>query len=150
MTLYLDTEFNGHGGELISIAIVSSKGGEFYGERHLSASIHPWVAEHVVPHLHGTPDDDDVLRLRLKHFLEAHPSEGIVADWPDDFALLMRLMSGPDYSQSWMVPLAMLLLVSGEIKPEVPHNALSDARALMAWHLALPPSNGDCEIEGIS
>lgn len=25
---------------------------------------------------------------------------------------------------------------SGETKPEIPHNALSDARALMHWHVA--------------
>ena len=45
-------------------------------------------------------------------------------------------MSGPDYERSWMVPCDMRLVVSGDVKPERPHNALSDARALMYWHAA--------------
>lgn len=51
----------------------------------------------------------------------------------DDFALLMRAMSGPDYEQSWMVPCDMRLITSGQFEPELPHNALSDATALMQW-----------------
>lgn len=31
MRIYLDTEFNGHGGELISIALVDENGQDFYG-----------------------------------------------------------------------------------------------------------------------
>jgi hypothetical protein len=137
LTLYLDTEFNGHGGELISLALVSDRGPHhFYGVLPLPERIHPWVAERVVPLLDQEPEPHDVFRMRLHHFLEEHGSEEIIADWPDDFALLLRVMSGPDYERSWMVPCEMRLVVSGDVKPERPHNALSDARALMHWHAA--------------
>jgi hypothetical protein len=135
LTLYLDTEFNGHGGELISLALVSDKHvNHFYGVLPLPERLSPWVAEHVIPLLGQEPEPADEFRMRLHHFLEKHAGEDIVADWPDDFALLMRVMSGPDYEQSWMVPCDMRLISSGDVQPELPHNALSDARALMHWH----------------
>ena len=135
MTLFLDTEFNGHGGELISLALVSDKSPDhFYGVLPLPERIHPWVAEHVVPLLDQPPEPPAEFRVRLKFFLERHSGQEIVADWPEDFALLMRVMSGPDYERSWMVPCDMRLIVSGDVKPERPHNALSDACALMCWH----------------
>lgn len=134
LTLYLDTEFNGHGGELMSLALVSDRGPHhFYGVLPLPARISPWVAEHVVPLLDQEPEPEAEFRMRLHHFLERFGAEGIVADWPDDFGLLMRAMSGPSYDQSWMVPCEMRLIVSGDVKPERPHNALSDALALMYW-----------------
>lgn len=134
MTLYLDTEFNGHGGELISLALVSDAGPHhFYGVLPLPERIAPWVAEHVIPLLDQAPEPADEFRVRLAHFLEKYSGETIVADWPDDFALLMRVMSGPDYERSWMVPCEMRMIVSGDVKPERPHNALSDALALMYW-----------------
>lgn len=136
MTLYLDTEFNGHGGELMSLALVSDKHtNHFYGVLPLPERIHSWVAQHVVPLLDQEPEPADEFRLRLKLFLERHAGEAIIADWPDDFALLLRVMSGPDYERSWMVPCDMRLIVSGDMRPERPHNALSDAIALMHWHV---------------
>lgn len=135
MTLYLDTEFNGHGGDLISLALVSDRGPhKFYGVVPLPEKIAPWVAEHVIPLLDQEPEPRDEFRMRLRHFLEKYSGEDIVADWPDDFAHLMRVMSGPDYERSFMIPCDMRLIVSGDVKPENQHNALSDAHALMHWH----------------
>jgi len=135
LTLYLDTEFNGHGGELISLALVSDNHGNyFYGVLPLPERIEPWVAEHVIPLLDKEPEPANEFRMRLKLFLEKYAGEEIVADWPDDFALLLRVMSGPDYEHSWMVPCDMRLIVSGDVRPYQPHNALSDAQALMFWH----------------
>lgn len=137
MTLYLDTEFNGHGGELMSLALVSDRGPHhFYGVLPLPERLHPWVAEHVVPLLDIEPEPEDVFRMRLRHFLEKFSGEDIVADWPDDFVHLMRVMSGPGYEHSWILPCDMRLVVSGDVKPDRPHNALSDAIALMHWHVA--------------
>lgn len=135
MTLYLDTEFNGHGGELISLALVSDRElDHFYGVLPLPDYVHSWVKEHVIPKLNREPEPHDEFRMRLHHYLERHAGEEIIADWPDDFALLMRVMSGPDYERSWMVPCDMRLVVSGDVQPDLPHNAFSDAEALMRWH----------------
>ncbi len=135
MTLYLDTEFNGHGGHLISLALVSNKSpDEFYGVLPLIDDVHPWVAQHVIPLLDREPEPPEEFRMRLRMFLERHSGEEIIADWPDDFKHLMSAMSGGSYERNWMVPCDMRLIVSGDVRPERPHNALSDARALMYWH----------------
>jgi hypothetical protein len=80
--------------------------------------------------------DDNVLRFSLKEYLLSRSGATIWADWPDDFGWLMRLMSGPSYAESFMIPCTMQLIVTppGEPKPEHPHNALSDAIALLQWH----------------
>jgi len=135
VTLYLDCEFNGHGGELISIALVSDKSPhKFYGVMPLPFALTDWVQKHVVPILGQDPEPENELRFRLKLFLEQFEGEEIIADWPDDFAHLMKLMSGPTYAASFSVPCMMTLLNSGEVRPVLPHNALSDAEALMYWH----------------
>ena len=137
MTLYLDTEFNGHGGQLISLALVSDRSpDEFYGVVPFIDPVHPWVAEHVVPLLDREPEPPEEFRMRLQMFMERHSGEEIIADWTDDFKLLMSAMSGGSYEKRWMVPCGMRLIVSGDVQPERPHNALSDARALMYWHKA--------------
>lgn len=135
MTLYLDTEFNGHGGQLISLALVTDRASdEFYGVLPLPEKVHPWVAANVIPILDKAPEEPAVFRMRLKFFLEKFSGQEIVADWPDDFCHLMAAMLGDSYADSWIIPMDLRLIVSGDVRPEQPHNALSDARALMHWH----------------
>jgi hypothetical protein len=44
MTLYLDTEFNGHGGQLISLALVTDRASdEFYGCRPSLSNHNRWL-----------------------------------------------------------------------------------------------------------
>lgn len=133
MALYLDTEFNGFGGQLISIALVSDNGGEFYGVLPLPSRVHPWVAEHVVPYLVASSEPHYALRARLFAFLTYHHGEPVIADWAEDLMHLLSLVCEPN-GLSFQIELDMRLVNSGEIKPEIPHNALSDARALMCWH----------------
>lgn len=143
MKLYLDTEFNGHGGQLLSLAIARPDANDtWYGVwRVARESIQPWVAEHVVPNLdemnpeHGT---DDELRVSLHEYLR-YIDDGdmhVYADWPADFEHFTRLLCGPSYDQSLYLPFTMHMLVTppGEPKPKLPHNALSDAIALCEWH----------------
>jgi len=135
--LYLDTEFNGHGGELISLALAAPDDKHWYGELPLPHGIDPWVAEHVIPHTGAKVMLPDLFRASLSEYLRTRSGATIYADWPDDFAHLMRLMSGPEYAQSFMIPCTMRLIVTpdGEPKPAIPHHALSDAVALMNWHI---------------
>ncbi len=146
MNLYLDTEFDGHGGKLLSLALAADDGTSWYGihpDTWRQQTFNPWVAEHVVPLLRAMPrtasffeEDDGAFRASLKEYLLSRADCTIWADWPDDFAHLMRLMSGPSYPDSFMIPCTMQLIVTpdGEPRPEHPHNALSDAIALMRWH----------------
>ena len=137
MTLYLDTEYNAHGGSLISLALVSNTFATFYGVVDVPRyeAWHPWVKRHVRPYLGQAAEPRGEFRARLHEFLQSHEGEEIIADWPDDFAHLMREMAGPSYEESWMVECSLRLIKSGEIKSRQPHNALSDAEALMHWHL---------------
>ena len=50
MRYFLDTEFNGFGGELISLALVPEHGhDEYYAVLPLPDELHPWVERNVVP-----------------------------------------------------------------------------------------------------
>lgn len=135
MTLFLDTEFNGHGGELISLAITSTTGEEFYGVLPMPSKVHPWVQEHVVPYLMKDAEPHHVFRARLATFLQLHQPGPIFADWPEDFIHLLWAITEPNGARVH-VELDMRLIHSGDVKPAVPHNALSDARALMHWAVA--------------
>lgn len=148
MRLYLDTEFNGHGGDLISLALAGEDNTHWYGYWGKPAPLHPWVEEHVMPYvcagdfrpmnLRPTSiiaiPDREIFIASLGSYLHTRAGCTIYADWPDDFVHLMRCMSGPAYDQSWMVPCTMVLLAESDPKPDIPHNALSDAMALMHWH----------------
>jgi hypothetical protein len=142
--LYADTEFNGHQGELISLALVGDDGSQWYGIAlglTPPPSLDPWVADNVIPKLRAVRRPWDFgsmeeFRASLKEYLLARSGCTIWADWPADFAHLMRLMSGPAYAESFMIPCTMVLLKESDPKPEIPHNALSDAIALMEWHKA--------------
>ena len=133
-TLYLDTEFNSHGGELLSHAMAGSDGQHFYGVLAATSPIDPWVAENVIPHLGQEPEPMNVFRKRLHVYLEQREGSTIYADWPADFEHLTRIMCGGSYTESWMIECSMQLLRSAAPEPEQPHNALSDAIALMVWH----------------
>lgn len=143
--LYLDCEYNGHGSpELISLAIAATDGASWYGlmPRKGDAWTHPWVAEHVMPKLLLLPPNEiyteDDFRRSLHNFLHPFPNAHIYADWPADFEHFTRCLAGPTYEQALDYQCVMHLIKTppGEPKPEVPHNALSDAIALMHWHTA--------------
>lgn len=135
MNFYLDVEFNGHGSpELISLAIAAPDGKHWYGIAGVPANPHPWVKEHVLPYLHAMDPTSAPFRASLHEYLASRAGNILYADWPDDFAHLMRVMSGPSYEQSFVVDIGMQLLAESDPKPAIPHNALSDAIALMEWH----------------
>lgn len=140
MRYFLDTEFNGFDGELISLALVPEYGDqEFYVVLPLPADIHPWVAQHVIPYLGSVPDAsfNRLDRITAAHELAAYLGGDrdplIVADWPDDIALLCRLLlTGP----AEIVEIGGLRFefirspgFSTAVNSRVPHNALHDARA---------------------
>lgn len=143
MRLYLDTEFNGHGGELISLALAAEDGKHWYGVwPQFDILYTPWVYDNVAMRLRDMKPTTDGLetnegiRASLHEYLHSRRGAIIYADWPADFEYLMRIMAGSTYEKSWIVPCTMVLLNESEPQPEIPHNALSDAIALMLWHTA--------------
>lgn len=137
MRLYLDTEFNGFGGELISLALAteSASGKHFYGVLDLPERVTPWVRENVVPILEQKPESMVMLRHRLRQYLQRREPVTVYADFPTDFRHLMDLMAGAAFADSWTADVTMVLLRQTEPEPAMPHNALSDAIALRDWHL---------------
>jgi hypothetical protein len=140
MRYFLDTEFDGFGGRLISLALVPDDGGD---ELYLvveGAAADPWVERHVMPFLNHVPE---ALRCpplsraaaaeALAHWLAHDPAPEIVADWPEDLAQFsMLLVTGPGRMLT-VPPLTLKLLPlpgwSTAANSKVPHNALHDARA---------------------
>lgn len=150
MRYFLDCEYNGFGGELISLALVPEEPGdeEFYAVLACSTSPNEWVAQNVLPHLNhvpeglkGPPLQHEEAAVLLAAWLTGLPSVEVVADWPEDIALFCRLITvGPGR----MVPmprlsftLASLPGFSTAANSAVPHNALHDARALRDHVLGL-------------
>jgi hypothetical protein len=141
MRYFLDTEYDGFGGALLSLALVPEDGGEeFYVVLDSEAS-DPWVQRHVVPFLDMVPEGHKGPRLSrrsaaeaLGAWLQLDEAAEIIADWPEDLAQLsMLLVTAP--GQMVSVPQLTLRFVplhgfSTAANSVVPHNALHDARAL--------------------
>lgn len=134
--LFLDTEFDGFKGELISMALVPAGGWvlpEFYEVKAIPANPHPWVRDHVIPILNAEPVGPAAFRRDLHTYLLACGNDTeIVADWPEDIALLCAELVGEGGWQLSFFP-TFRLVNSGTLSPATPHNALSDARALRDW-----------------
>jgi hypothetical protein len=141
MRYFLDTEFNGFGGALLSLALVPDDGEELYVTLDWTGTLNDWVERKVVPYLDMVPHALVGPRLSrteaaaaIAEYLDSDPAPEIVADWPEDIAQLCTLlMTGP----GTMVPvppitfrLIPLFNFSTAENSKVPHNALHDARAL--------------------
>jgi hypothetical protein len=138
---FLDTEFNGFGGELISLALVPEYGDqEYYVVIPLETPAEPWVERHVMPYLERVPplSFNRLDRVAAAHdiaaFLSTDDDPVIVADWPEDIALFCRLLlvGATDIVdvQSICFEFRRTPGFSTARNSKVPHNALHDARAL--------------------
>jgi hypothetical protein len=141
MRYFLDVEFNGFGGQLISLALVpeDKKAAPFYQALHC-AEPKPWVASHVLPVLRTRPISRSEMIAKLTAYLDGDPEPVVIADWPEDIAHLALLMvTGPGWrmpSPRFRFDLLDLPLFDSASLSEVPHNACHDATALRAYVLA--------------
>lgn len=142
MRYFLDCEFNGFGGELISLAL-SGEAGELYlvrTEEELNAMpAHDWVAEHVLPNLSVADARPTVLPLgrfgrAIQAFLASDPAPSVIADWPEDLMHLMQCLITAPGQMVKLPDLSLRLMQAcacpGEMIDAVQHNALWDARTL--------------------
>ena len=148
MRYFLDTEYNGWGGALLSLALVPEDGAELYLTLDWSGPLEPWVEKNVLPYLDMVAASlvsprmsrADAART-IAHYLAGDPEPLIVADWPEDIALFNALLvTGPGVMAEVpglkfeFVPLTGF---STAANSKVPHNALHDARALRDHVLSL-------------
>jgi len=145
---YLDTEFNGFGGALLSLALVPEDGQEFYVTLQCDDRIFPWVERNVVPYLDNVPVGLVSPRMSrreaadaLAAYLGTDPEPELVADWPEDITQFCSLlMIGPGQMVP-VPPMTFRLLPLQGFSPAansaVPHNALHDARSLRDHFMSL-------------
>jgi hypothetical protein len=145
---FLDTEYNGWSGALLSLALVPDHGEELYLTLDWDGHLEEWVERNVVPYLDTVPDGlvsprmsrADAART-IAHYLAGDSGPLIVADWPEDIAQFNALLvTGPGIMAEvpgltfQFVPLSGF---STAANSKVPHNALHDARALRDHILGL-------------
>lgn len=138
MNIYIDCEFNGFGGELISMALVAEDGKEWYGVLPPLAvdSYDSWVKENVLPFLRRSeatanfPSLEE-FRESFRSFMIQFDEPVIVSDWYTDLHHFLSCFQGRDHTGSFNYSCHMILDMSlSSEDSEVPHNALYDARAI--------------------
>ena len=94
------------------------------------------VVSVVIPCLNEADTLGECIKRALKGIADANvEGEVIVADYPEDFMHLLSCMFDEE-GISFQIETTMRLINSSGGVSEVPHNALSDAKALMLWHQA--------------
>lgn len=156
MKYFLDTEFNGFGGELISLALVREDLESLYIVYDRPKSVDPWVAENVIPLLWSSICPvyqekpvviyDGVGKVTaasiIASFLSGDNNPQIITDWPDDVKYFCdSIITGPGMMAS--IPRVSFQIIRCDAYPTavvgaVQHNAWHDAVALR--HLLLLPT----------
>lgn len=133
--LFLDTEFNGFGGGLISLALHRPDKPEqdWYEVLAIPEHPEPFVRDHVLPVVNRQPIGLDAFTTSLRARLVSYASPRIVADWPEDFGHLLRFLCAAGGKQL-QFECTLELVLSGKLDSAIPHNALEDAKALARWY----------------
>lgn len=134
MNIYLDCEFNGFNGQLLSMAMVANEGKEFYEVLPLPEIIDPWVAENVVPKFGKDAISKYEFQSKFRAFLNQFDLPNIRVDWYVDLQYFFNEFNGKDYSSSFAYACKTEIQLIDSLNSQVPHHALWDARALRsAW-----------------
>lgn len=150
MRYYIDTEFDGHNGPLLSFAIVNDAG--FGMHIRTTAEAHdPWVIENVVSKMDEHDADMQALvavnevGYSLRYYIGNDQSPTIIADSPVDIARFCQAIS-TDKDGGWAsadYPRMTFEVHNVDCYPTtlegaVQHNAWWDAMALRALLQATP------------
>lgn len=137
MDIYIDGEWNGYGGELISMALLSRETtyphaiNYFYEVLPCSNPIE-WVSLNVIPALDQNPITKEEFTEKLRVFLGQFDTVNIIADWPEDIAYFCNaIVTGP--GQRIDTPPLSMEVHRIDTKSVLPHNAFWDAMAFMKY-----------------
>jgi hypothetical protein len=140
MRYFLDAEFNGYDGALISIALVPEHddAAPFYEATFCSAPL-PWVKTNIIPALHTKPIAMDLLRRQFSDYLSDDPNVLLTADWPEDIMHAARLLTNGKGRRTVTSHIRFELIENSDFDASVsstlPHNAYYDALALKSYVL---------------
>ena len=137
MRYFLDTEFNGWRGDLLSLALICEDGRYIYTvmEPNLEKGTNTWVARNVVPHIYKGPftvaNRDLDIAKQIAKLLKNDPDPVIVVDWPDDIKHFCNVMVfGPGQHYNLDKYKFEFNRKYGHYESKVPHNAYYDALAI--------------------
>jgi len=144
MRYWIDCEYNGFGGQLLSLALVREDGHNLYIVYDVIQELDPWVKKNVMPILRCEMPKNVKLQLAslldnrgaymIQEFFGDDPCPVVTTDWPDDIKYLCQAMiTGPGEMIS--VPRIIFDMVRVDAYPTklpgaVQHNAYWDAAAL--------------------
>jgi hypothetical protein len=141
-TYYIDTEFNGLGGELLSMAIIGPTQNLYLVVPRPTEVLEQFVSEKVWPLRFYCPlNPIETPVSEWAQFIEAYLKQtarngqvNIVADWPDDIRYFCEtIITGPGTmidSLDLNFTVARVDAYPNDIKDAVQHNAYWDAVAL--------------------
>jgi hypothetical protein len=150
MIYYLDTEFDGHNGPLLSIALVSADGLSIH-LRTTDRASDPWVMQNVEPLMDQHDADMDASNVRpnligslLRRFIADDEAPVIIADSPVDIGRFCRALTthedggwaSADYARMTF-EVHNVDCYPTTLPGAVQHNAWWDAMALR--HLLMAP-----------
>lgn len=138
MKIWMDTEFNGWNGDLISMALLPENGLAFY-EVLDCHSPSDWVKQNVIPNLRRDPISKGKFQYLLGEFINQFDEIHLVASWPSDFVHFMNLliisdgmkMKHPKIIMEMPIPTKEGAII---MQKNTTHNALDDAVALKIAH----------------
>lgn len=134
MKYYIDTEFDGWQGRLMSLAMVREDGQVKYWIVKGPVPKDPWVLENVVPIMHRGPYEvvtKEDLSKEIWNFIKKDTDPIIVVDWLTDIQHFCDVMVfGPGKCRSIKHCKFEFNRAYGTYESRVPHNAYYDALAI--------------------
>lgn len=147
MRYFVDAEFNGHGGELISLAAVPEPSGPPYFYQAIGCQ-RPvlWARINLIPVLQVAPRSRGEVSHLFADYLQSDPAPVLVSDCPESLAHATLLLSDHRGGRLLRSRVRFELLgetdFSASAHSETPNNAYRDALALREWVLAREEQGG--------
>lgn len=141
MRYFLDTEFNGFGGELIALAAVpeSNEFPPFYEAIECLSPV-PWAIANILPVLQTNPKPRTEVARLFCDYLASDGEPLLLADWPEDIAhaasMLTNSRGGRLFKEAVRFELLPASDFASKTRSAIPHNAYYDALALREWVLS--------------
>lgn len=138
MRIFVDCEFNGFGGDLISMALIPEDDSisPWYEVVDLPAgqkyAWDRWVWDNVIPVLYKRAIHRDVFRSSFLEYIQTFENPTICADWYTDLVHFFSMFAGEDHTKSVGFACKAELVLIDNYQSKIPHNALSDAKAIKA------------------